>query len=246
MKKLLLIVSILSYTIVSFLPNRANAQYTKLSDFTGYGTFTGVHPQNDQNLISVGGVLYGMTSEGGTHNMGTVFKILPDGTRFSKLLDFTGTKNGKYPVGSLISDGTFLYGMTYYGGTTDLGTLFKILPDGTGFSKLLDFTGETNGSSPYGSLISDGTFLYGMTFKGGTNDLGTLFKIMPNGTGFSKLLDFVGATNGRYPVGSLISDGTFLYGRTLQGGTNDMGTLFKILSDGSGYSKLHDFAGAAT
>lgn len=48
--------------------------------------------------------------------------------------------------------------MTASGGANNLGTLFKILPDGTGFVKLLDFNGSVNGASPYGSLISDGTF----------------------------------------------------------------------------------------
>lgn len=55
------------------------------------------------------------------------------------------------------------------------------------------------GSSPFGSLFSDGTFLYGMTKNGGINNKGTIFKIMPDGTGYVKLLDFDGATTGQYP-----------------------------------------------
>ena len=152
---------------------------------------------------------------------------MPDGSGYVKLLDFAGATNGRRPTGSLISDGTFLYGMTYSGGTNDLGTIFKIMPDGSGYVKLLDFTGVTNGSTPSGSLISDGTFLYGMNSDGGTNDMGTIFKIMPDGSGYVKLLDFAGATNGRTPYGSLISDGTFLYGMTSQGGTNNDGVIFK-------------------
>lgn len=42
------------------------------------------------------------------------------------LLNFAGTTNGSYPNGSLVSDGTFLYGMTYGGGINDEGTIFKI------------------------------------------------------------------------------------------------------------------------
>ncbi|MFA5781945.1 MAG: choice-of-anchor tandem repeat GloVer-containing protein, partial [Bacteroidales bacterium] len=207
------------------------------------GAANGSYPYG--SLISDGTFLYGMTRNGGTNNLGTLFKIMPDGTGYSKLLDFAGAANGSYPYGSLISDGTFLYGMTSKGGTNDSGTVFKIMPDGTGYSKLLDFAGEANGSYPWGSLISDGTFLYGMTQFGGTNNLGTLFKIMPDGTGYSKLLDFAGAANGSYPRGSLISDGTFLYGMTSYGGTNNRGTLFKIMPDGTGYSKLLDFTSAA-
>ena len=237
MKKIALSFTLLLAVFTSF------AQYTQLTDFTGNGAFIGSTPKYDQNLISDGTFLYGMTAYGGTNNKGTLFKILPDGTGFTKLQDFAGVTNGSNPYGSLISDGIFLYGMTQYGGTNNLGTLFKILPDGTSFTKLLDFDGAASGRQPYGSLISDGTFLYGMTQYGGTNDLGTIFKIKPDGTSFTKLLDFAGATNGKNPYGSLISDGTFLYGMTYSGGTNDLGTLFKILSDGTGFTKLLDFAG---
>src|ERR1035437_9169964 len=87
--------------------------------------------------------------------------------QYTKLLDFAGATNGNDPYGSLISDGTFLYGMTQYGGTDSLGVIFKIKPDGSGYAKLIDFTSVANGSNPSGSLISDGTFLYGMTYGGG-------------------------------------------------------------------------------
>ncbi|HLG01991.1 MAG TPA: choice-of-anchor tandem repeat GloVer-containing protein, partial [Bacteroidia bacterium] len=161
----------------------ANAQYTLLTDFTSNSAFTGVNPMNDQNLISVGGALYGMTAAGGINSMGVIFKIMPDGTGYTKLYDFTGFSNGGRPCGSLVSDGTFFYGMTWQGGTNGIGVVFKIMPDGTGYSKLLDFSGA-NGKWPCGSLVSDGTFLYGMTVEGGINDMGVVFKIMPDGTGY--------------------------------------------------------------
>jgi len=59
----------------------------------------------------------------------------------------------------LISDGTYLYGMTQQGGDDNKGVVFKIKLDGTSYTKLLDFDG-TNGETPYGSLVSDGSFLY--------------------------------------------------------------------------------------
>src|ERR1035437_3780091 len=88
------------------------------------------------------------------------------------------------------------------------------------YTKLHDFSGAPYASRPYGSLYYDGTFLYGMTSVGGANNLGAIFKIMPNGTGYTTLLDFhaTSYTNGAYPQGSLISDGTFLYGMTSRGG----------------------------
>jgi uncharacterized repeat protein (TIGR03803 family) len=216
--------------------------YVKLFDFNG--TINGYNPLG--SLISDGIFLYGMTCRGGANNYGTIFKIKPDGTGYAKLLDFNGTANGSHPYGSLISDGTFLYGMTYDGGANNVGVIFKIKPDGTNFSKLLDFVFTAYGDGPAGDLFYDGTFLYGMTTAGGINNYyGTIFKIKPDGTGCTKLLDFAGVANGESPFGSLISDGTYLYGTTLHGGTNAYGTLFKIQPDGTGYSKLLDFAGAA-
>ena len=171
--------------------------------------------------------------------------------QYTRLLHFAGISNGSNPFGSLISDGTFLYGMTTEGGASPCsngcngsGVIFKIKPDGTGYTKLHDFD-SVNARNPRGSLFSDGTFLYGMTEQGGTNacfgGCGTIFKIKPDGTGYSNLFNFAGATNGGYPAGDLISDGIYLYGMTLQGGTYDYGTIFKIKPNGTGYTKLYDF-----
>jgi len=184
--------------------------------------------------------LYGTALGAGANNKGTIFKIKPDGTGFIKLLDFDGASKGSWPFCSFIFDGTFLYGTTYYGGTNDLGVIFKIMPDGTNYTKLFDCD-SLNGRNPYGSLIYDGTFLYGMTYKGGVYDKGVIFKLMPDGTNYSKLLDFNGA-NGQFPwYTSLLKKGSFLYGMTWSGGANGQGVLFKIKTDGTGYSNLYDF-----
>lgn len=236
MKKLLLFLSIAVCGI-------ANAQYSMLTDFAGNVGFTGTKPGADQNLVSDGTFLYGMTASGGTNDMGTIFKIKPDGTGLTQLLSFAGATNGKRPYGSLIYDGTYLYGMTYLGGTNDMGTIFKIMTDGTGYTKLLDFAGTSNGASPFGGLISDGTFLYGLTRSGGLNGAGTAFKIMPDGTGYVKLHNFSGGSNGGYPSGTLYYDGTFLYGTANAGGTSNAGIIFKVKPDGSGFMKLLNFTG---
>ena len=208
--------------------------------FNFSGSVNGYEPYG--SLVSDGTYLYGMTQYGGTNNTGVIFKIKSDGTGYVKLLDFTGL-NGSYPWGSLIYDGTFLYGMTQRGGISQDGTIFKIKPDGTGYFKILDFA-NTNANMPYGSLIYDGTFLYGMAQFGGTNNYyGIVFKINPNGSGYTNILNFAGTTNGSIPLGSLIYDGTFLYGMTNQGGTNNIGTIFKIQPNGTGYLKILDFIG---
>lgn len=216
-----------------------SAQYTKLVEFTGPN---GYEPWG--SLILEDGYLYGLTSEGGANNMGTVFKVRTDGTDYVILLDFDGAVNGSHPLGSLYSDGTFLYGMTNQGGTNNFGTIFKILKDGTGYVKLLDFAGTTNGRQPNGSLISDGTHLYGMTLIGGTNNLGAIFKILKDGTGYTKLLDFTGTANGSHPYGDLLLIGTTLYGMASAGGSaSNNGSVFRIGTDGTGFVRMLSLSG---
>ena len=217
-----------------------------------FSNATGINPGGD--LYYDGTFLYGVTSQGAggysatyPNGCGSVFKIKTDGTGFVKLHTFMGSPDGATPLGSLISDGTFLYGMTSGGGgNPTYGTIFKIMPSGTGFAVLMNFNG-TNGFYPHSSLVYDGIYLYGMTQMGGANSDGVIFKIMPNGTGFVDLLNFAGTTNGSSPSGSLVSDGTFLYGMTATGGSNTTncssgcGVIFKIKPDGTGYDTLRNF-----
>jgi uncharacterized repeat protein (TIGR03803 family) len=230
--------------IFKIMPNGSG--YAKIYDFS----YTiGMTP--DGSLYFDGTYLYGMTKNGGASVKGNIFKILPSGSGFVSLQTFTGATNGSVGIGSLISDGTFLYGMTQYGGLNNSGTytdgiIFKMMPNGTGFTKILDFSKTITGNFPLGSLYYDGTYLYGMTSEGGINNKGTLFKIMPNGSGYVRLLDFDGPINGRFPTGDVVSDGTYLYGMTQYGVANDDGTAFKIKKDGTGYSKLIDFKYSTT
>ncbi|MGB3948565.1 MAG: choice-of-anchor tandem repeat GloVer-containing protein [Bacteroidia bacterium] len=236
MKTFKLIIALLSVTLIG------NAQYNKIVDFAG---INGQNPAG--SLISDGTFLYGMTSGGGINNSctfggcGVLFKIKPDGTAYSKLLDFDNTTIGSSPQGSLFFDGVFLYGMTRDGGTNNNGIVFKIKPDSTGYAQLHNFSGS-DGSRPYGSLISDSVFLYGTTSMGGANNFGTIFKIKPDGTNYS-VLHNCDSASGITPGGDLFYDGTFLYGMTGSGGANNMGVIFKIKPDGTGYTKLLDFDG---
>ncbi|HXB39911.1 MAG TPA: T9SS type A sorting domain-containing protein [Bacteroidia bacterium] len=233
---------IILLALICFSTQQAKAQCSVLLNFAD--TTNGSYPQGA--LISDGTYLYGMTKTGGTFGLGTIFKILPNGTGYVKLLDFDGTTNGSLPYGDLYYDGSFLFGMTNTGGVFGGGTIFKIMPSGSGYSKLYDFDGM-DGKWPVGSLISDGTFLYGMTPDGGLNNSGVTFKILPNGAGFTKLLDFgSSATDGAAPQGSLLYDGVSLYGMTEVGGIYSHGNIFKILPSGNGYIKLFDFNDTAT
>ena len=193
------------------------------------------------------GVLYGTTYFGGSYGNGIVFKVDRDGTRFQKLHDFNylDLANGSNPSAGLLegSDGA-LYGTTYLGGVHDMGVVFKINKDGTGFQKLHDFGGIPDGSYPYAGLIevNDGA-LYGTTYEGGTYDFGVVFKINKNGTGFTTLHHFHGVEGARPYAGVVEGSDGALYGTTYYGGRNGDGAVFKVNRDGTGFSRLHDFEG---
>ncbi|QMU30380.1 choice-of-anchor tandem repeat GloVer-containing protein [Adhaeribacter radiodurans] len=178
------------------------------------------------------GNFYGMTLLGGKYDYGTIFKITPAGV-FTVLRSFNGTTNGGASSGNLVQgkDGNF-YGMTSQGGTYGYGTIFKVTPTGR-FAVLRSFNNDTDGGLPGGSLIqsSDGNF-YGMTYAGGENFNGTIFKITAKGA-FSVLHAFR-SEDGSHPYGNLVrgSDGNF-YGMTSDGGNNYYGTIFKLTPGGT-------------
>ncbi|HMI66544.1 MAG TPA: choice-of-anchor tandem repeat GloVer-containing protein, partial [Cyclobacteriaceae bacterium] len=177
-----------------------NADYQKLLDFDGAAT--GSNPTGNL-LLATDGKLYGMTRDGGAGGLGVVFRINTDGSGFMKLFDFNGTASGSHPNGSLVqfTDGN-LYGMAASGGVNGFGTVFTITTTGS-FNKILDFD-NINGKSPLGDLLVEptGTEMYGVTFSGGTNDEGVLFKLT-GGSTYTKLYDYSSPT-GSNPVGSLL------------------------------------------
>lgn len=203
-------------------------------DGTGYAVlllFNGTNGSRPVgSLFFDGTYLYGTTENGGANNWGTIFRIKPNGTAYTMLLDFHNT-NSSSPRASFLFDGTYLYGTTvYYGLSSTSGTIYRIKPDGTGYTRLFDFNG-TNGNGPSGDLISDGTYLYGTTLGGGlygnSGSSGTIFKIKPDGTGFTTLFNFHDL-NGSTVQCSLFYDGTYFYGTASTGGSTNYGTAYKL------------------
>jgi len=206
------------------------------------------------------GNFYGTTFEGGANNLGTIFKLTPQGAE-TILYSFSAS-DGAGPPDGLIqgSDGNF-YGTTASGGVSGAGTVFRLTPQGVE-TVLYSFTGNfeafgspptasTDGANPVGQLVegSDGNF-YGVTSNGGliiyTSDEGgvtwggTAFKVTPAGVETVLRRFSGGPDDGWSPNGGLIqgSDGT-LYGTT-QGG---LGTVFSITPAGV-EAILHSFDGS--
>lgn len=214
-----------------------NVYFGTVFKITASGSLTPLHSftGNDGGFPAAGlaqgsdGNFYGTSEYFGGNDYGTVFKITPSGS-FTSLYSFTGGDDGGSPVAALAlgSDGNF-YGTSSLGGTSDLGTVFKISAGGS-LTSLYSFV---DGAYPQDALVqgTDGNF-YGTTQFGGAVSNGTAFKISAGGS-FTSLYSFTNGIDGAEPVAGLAlgSDGNF-YGAALYGGSNRMGTLFKMSASG--------------
>jgi uncharacterized repeat protein (TIGR03803 family) len=188
-------------------------------------------------IQATNGNFYGTTTgDGANGSGGTVFQITPAG-KLTTLYSFCSKPDctdGSTPYAGLIqgTDGN-LYGATFNGGTNETscnggcGTLFKITTAGQ-LTTLYNFcskSGCTDGSSPEGGLVQDtnGT-LYGTTYYGGTDGIGTVFSLSVGLGAFVEALPATGA------VGAKVT----ILGTNLTGATsvsfNGTAATFKVVS----------------
>jgi uncharacterized repeat protein (TIGR03803 family) len=210
---------------------------------------------------TIDGSLYGTTVNGGTHEMGTVFKAIPSQGSYV-IYSFGGVPGDALAPGVPLiqgSDGN-LYGTTATGGSPSAtcpqgcGTVFRITPSGVETVLYYFGSNSTDGQGPSGALVlaNDGNF-YGTTAAGGLtainafassncklkNGCGTIYKITPAGA--ETVLYSFGSTpaDGLAPSGALLqaSDGNF-YGTTTAGGAANAGTVFKLTLAANSVSPL--------
>ncbi len=226
-----------------FAINTDGSGFTNLYEFSGVD---GAQPYGP--LVLSGNMLYGTTSQGGgTSDQGTIFAINTDGTGFTNLFNFDGA-DGQDPVAGLVLSGNTVYGMTELSDPGD-GTVFAMKTDGTGFTNL--YIWITNAASPSAGLVLSGNTLYGTTKQGGVYGGGTVFAVNTDGTGYTNLYNFsetvpAGANkytnaDGTEPSATLLLSGNALFGTTSGGGTNGYGTVFRINTDGTGFTNLYEF-----
>jgi uncharacterized repeat protein (TIGR03803 family) len=205
-------------------------------------------------IFDSSGALYG-TTQGGSQNDGTVYKLTPptSGTvwnftvlyTFARVTNYGGPDGALPPAAPLVFDGSgALYGTTRAGGSGP-GTVYKLTPPATGTppgtpwveTVLYYFMGGADGSSPDGGVIlgNDGA-LYGTTSQGGAG-WGSVYKLTPptSGTIWAKtvLHNFSSAPDGNFSYSGLIFDrhGT-MYGTTADGGAGTTpynGTVFQVI-----------------
>ncbi|HEV3090548.1 MAG TPA: choice-of-anchor tandem repeat GloVer-containing protein [Candidatus Cybelea sp.] len=231
----------------------ASPSYKSLYSFTG--SPDGAAPIGT-TLIEVKGNLYGMSSIGGAHDLGTVFKITTAGKE-TVIYSFKGNPDGAGPRGGLIDVNGTLYGTTRYGGPSGsgcggngCGTVFSVTTTGT--EKVLHSFGVYNndGLLPYAGLINVKGTLYGTTLMGGVScaasyyGCGTVFEVTTSGTE-GVLYSFAGGADGQTPAASLIAVHGELYSTTESGGTSNDGTVFEVNPSTGAESVLHSFQGGA-
>lgn len=153
-----------------------------------------------------------------------VFKMTTTG-KVSIIYSFDGA-HGSRSFGPVVqgTDGN-LYGMTYAGGTSDQGVVFKLTMKGA-ITVLL--YADANFGNPYTGLLAatDGHF-YGATSSGGTSGYGVLFKITKTGT--STVESNIDATLGaELRATPMQHTNGKIYGLTFGGGVNGQGVFYSL------------------
>lgn len=226
---------------VIFEYNYSTNSYIKKFDFNttnGYGPYGNLIQATDGNFYAM--TVSGGTG-GGTFGGGVIFQYNVNTNVYSKKYDFISS-GGPGPQGSLMqaADGR-LYGFTYSGGISGLGSIFQYnITNGT-FTNKVDIEYAVNGSEPDGSLIQvDHNYFYGVTPNGGVNNAGVIFQYNFFTNEYIKKFDFT-ITSGYRPHSIIMGyDGDF-YGMTVGGGTNGYGTIYKYNYHTDSLSKLFDF-----
>jgi uncharacterized repeat protein (TIGR03803 family) len=164
----------------------------------------------------------------------------------SVLYNFTGTPDGANPYGGLTLNGGNFFGTTYAGGLYGFGTVYELVPNGSGGwteSVLYSFCPAspscTDGEYPaFGSVIFDTAGnLYGTTYAGGANGNGEVFKLSPSGETWKQTVvySFGAVPDAANPVNGLIMDKSGnLYGTAYNGGGGESGAVFELSPNGSG------------
>jgi uncharacterized repeat protein (TIGR03803 family) len=219
-----------------------------------FSSSDGAYPQGDLTSDSSGNI-YGTTINGGSAGWGLIYSLVHSGGEWNQniLYQAQGGHDGAYPWGGVVFDHSGnLFGVFSEGGPYLFGAVYELSPSGSGYTEStvhgFTFTGS-DGSTPQGGLIWDGSGnLYGSTVHD-SNGGGTVFELVASGGSYSyNFLYGLSGGIGLGPYDKLTMDAAGnLYGTTFGDGRYGFGSVFKLTRSGSGwtYSTMHDFTGGS-
>jgi uncharacterized repeat protein (TIGR03803 family) len=198
-------------------------KFTVLHSFAGPPS-DGASPYNGHLSMDKSGNLYGVTSAGGAHGGGAVYKLSSDG-KLILLHSFAGhPSDGCYPYGSVLQDraGNF-YGTSYECGSNYYGTIWKVSKSGKE-TVLHNFVGgSVDGCYPYGGVAQDSKGnLYGLTAECGADGYGTLYEL--DASGRLTLLHSFAWSDGANPLGEVLRNAKGALFGTSYDGANGCGS----------------------
>lgn len=162
---------------------------------------------------------------------------------FTVLHTFGGNADGALPdAGVALCGGTF-YGVTYQGDNGSgfqFGTVYSVSTNGSNYAILHSFTGS-DGQNPQSAPLVAGGMIYGTTYKGGSNDDGAIYCMCTNGSNYTVLHAFDEGSGGKSPEGDLLLVNDTLYGFTAFTGTNAVGAVYSINTNGGNYNIVCTF-----
>jgi len=186
---------------------------------------------------------YGVTTVGGSADLGTIFRTDGNGDNLETVYNFTGPQMGHDPYILFRAANDRIYGITETGGNGTGSVLFEWVPEPGICIIKFGFTGPEDGEKPSGPPVQAGNGrYYGMTRSGGLFDCGVIYECSEELDSCTKVFDFPGGEAGCSPRGSLaVASSGKLYGVTNKGGTEDKGTLFEWDPNTGTHSVIHSF-----
>jgi uncharacterized repeat protein (TIGR03803 family) len=186
------------------------------------------NPQFGPLAVGADGSIFGTLTDSlnPTFQYGSIYRISPEGD-VSFLKVFGNSPDGAHPFSGVVrGPDDALYGTTYSGGESGVGTIFRITEEGD-FSTLYSFEADSV-HTPYSPLVVGGDgVIYGMAHDGGVGFGGSY--IFDPVSGFSVHQLLVEASTGSGPWGPLgVGADRHLYGTQSSGGAGGQGTLFGL------------------
>ena len=199
--------------------------FSKKLDFNNI--ITGSNPPGDL-IQAPNGKLYGLCQYGGANGFGVIFEYDINTNSYAKKWDFDGT-TGRNPYGSpVLGANSKIYGLAAYGGLNGSGVLFEFDLNSFSYLDKFDFNSPVSGGNPISSLAkASNGLLYGFTYFGGVNSIGTFFKFDPSLSVFTKILDLNDAIGANCRSTPMQASNGKLYGVTTNGGIYGSGVLYQ-------------------